>query len=260
MVYNLPEKALPGLDEADAGSRRLYHDAVVLLADKTCSLTGLLHSTVSRHRATTDTLFEACLPRSVIRIHRGDVRPPWRRPFNDPFAPFNGIAGVLADDILGACSDGTIYSFSILSKSARRLLRLIQNIIEAKQKRDPALQYSTIKHRSSDLFRVLQNGAEGAQESKIKARDVDPEAQEKGDAAPRFNHVDGDMIVRFLDEDGDLDRLVRDGCDEDVPRLFSTNLGIVLAEGEKEGKLKVESKTMNEWASIWFRNVLMPLL
>jgi hypothetical protein len=256
----MPDKALPRVAGSDAESYRPHHDVVVLLADKTCSLTGLLHSAVPSHKSTTSTLFEACLPRSVIRIHRGDIRPPWRRPYNDPYAPFKGIAGVLADDIIGACSDGTIYSFSLLSKSARRLLRLIQNIIEEKQKRDPAHQFSTIKHGSINLSDMLQNGAEGAQDSKIKARDVNPEAQEQGDAAPRFNHVDGDVIIRFLEEDGDMDRLLSDGCDRDVTELFRVYMGTVLMEGLMEGQLEIDSKTMEEWGNSWVRDVLIPLL
>ena len=260
LVYNLPDKPLSILDDPNAGSSRSYHDTIILLTDKTCSATGFLHSKAASHKSSADTLFEACLPRSVIRIHRADIRPPWRRPYIDTHVPFTGIAGVVADDILGACSDGTIYSFTVLSLTARRLLRLIQNLIEAKQKRDPAAQYSIIKHRSTDLSHLLQNGAEGEQEGRLKARDVDPVAQERGDAAPRFNHIDGDLIIRFLEEDGDLMKLVRDGCEKDVEQLYNASLTAVLNEGEREGKIQGSTGSLAERGSHWLGDLLMPVL
>lgn len=230
-------------------------DKLVLLADKSCSVTGLFHPLGRTNKSSTDTIFEACLPRSVIRIHRGDIRPPWRRPYHDTAEHADRIVGVVADDILGACSDGTIYSFSILDQAARRLLRLIQNVIELKRKRDPALQFSTIKERSSDIFRLLQNGAEGSQDGNVKARDVDPELQEKGQAAPRFKHVDGDLLLRFFDEDGDLQKLVTEACDADVAHLFISRVSDVARKdrGRKVG-------TAFEWAENWCADVLMPLL
>ncbi|KAF2684103.1 hypothetical protein K458DRAFT_37500 [Lentithecium fluviatile CBS 122367] len=256
LVYPLYDAA------TTADPKNSSDDRFTLLADKTCSVTGLFQPKTQTQQGSTDTLFEACLPRSVIRLHRGDVRPSWRRPCYQPFVPYKGVPSVLADDILGACSDGTIYGFSILTQSARRLLRLIQNLIEAKQKRDPALQYITIKHRSGDIFRILQNGAEGSQESLIKARDVDPEAQEKGEAAPRFKHVDGDLVVRFLHEDGDFERLVREGCDQDVMRLFVQRVNAVAAEGKKMGKvggMEAEGTAFGR-ARRWVGDVVMPRL
>jgi hypothetical protein len=165
---------------------------------------------------------------------------------------------VLADDILGACSDGTIYSFTIVSQTARRILRLIQNLIEEKQKRDPALQYSTIAHRNPGmhLSRILQNGAEGAQDGDIKARDVDPQGMEVGDAAPRFKAIDGDLIARFWEEDGDLGKLVHVGCDEDVWMLFD---GLVADLAHESGGVP-EDVGNTKLASRWLGDVLMPLL
>jgi hypothetical protein len=39
----------------------------------------------------------------------------------------------MVDDIIGTCSDGTVYNFSILSDSALKLLKLIQKLIELKE-------------------------------------------------------------------------------------------------------------------------------
>jgi len=239
---------------------------LMMLTDKNASVTGLFYPEYPypedfydfQTKGAAITLFEACLPRSVIRIHRGDIRPPWRRPYRANDASFQSITGVFGDDILGACSDGTIYSFSLLKQAARRLLRLMQNLIEAKQKRDPARQFSIIRHRSNDLFRLLQNETEGAQNGAIRARDVDPEIREQGEAAPRFKHVDGDVLMRFFEEDGDLKKLAEEGCDVEVGRMFLEKVEAVARE-DAEGGLERWASGY-EWATKWAGEVLMPLL
>ncbi|KAF1949504.1 hypothetical protein CC80DRAFT_555226 [Byssothecium circinans] len=237
------------VQNSDPGSSNTPHsETIILLADKTCSVTGLFHKDKPTIKTAAETLFEACLPRSVIRLQRADIRPPWRQVENKP--------GILADDIVGACTDGTIYSFSILGKPARRVLRLFQNIIDAKQRRDPALRHTAVKHRSSDIFALLQNGAEGSQDALIKYRDIDPEVQEQGLAAPRFNHVDGDLLIRFVEEDGDVKKLFTDGCENDVWHLFRGYVRALRgqsAEGDN-GREDVE------WVVWWLKIVLMPLL
>ncbi|KAJ8109759.1 hypothetical protein OPT61_g7223 [Boeremia exigua] len=195
-------------------------ESLVLVTDKkTATVAGLYSSGARTFKDSATTLFEACLPRTVIRLQRGDIRPPWRRP-----ARFTKrgqkSTGVLVDDIVGACSDGTIYAFSVLSKPACHVLRLLQNIIQTKQSRNPANQFTIVRHRSGDIFNVLMNGADGAQDSAIRARDVDPRQQERGAAGARNSHIDGDLLLRFFDEGGDLDDLLSAGVDEDVPELF----------------------------------------
>jgi hypothetical protein len=106
------------------------------------------------------------------------------------------------------------------------------------------------------LSRILQNGAEGAQDGVIKARDVDPEGMEVGDAAPRFKAIDGDLIARFWEEDGDLGELVRGGCDEDVRELFGGLVADLMTEGGGVFELAGTTKL----ASGWLGDVMMPLL
>jgi hypothetical protein len=236
-------------------------DTLVILTDKACSVTGLFHQNIPTLKSATTTIFQASLPRSVIRIHRAAIRPPWRRPCpSEPSQPFAPLPGVLADDILGACSDGTIYSFSLLTETSRRLLRLLQNIIEAKQKRDPALQFSAVKPRSSDIFSLLQNGAEGAQDALLSARDVNPEFQELGEAGPRFNHVDGDMLVRFVESRGEVcvRKLVEEGCDQGVRTLLMERIKAVI-DGEGGSSVRSEEEVF-EWVEKWLGDVLMPIL
>ena len=146
-------------------------DRIVLFTDKrSASITGAFHPPERTHKNAAETIFEACLPRTVIRLQRGDIRPPWRRPVHS-----DRITGVLTDDIIGACSDGTLYNFSILSQPAAHLLRLMQNLIKVKRARDPALQNTLVKHHGSNTSDLLMIGAHDEDEDdRITARTVDP--------------------------------------------------------------------------------------
>jgi hypothetical protein len=228
---------------------------IALVTDKSASVSGLLQPLQSSSQSAATTMFEACLPRSVIRIQRGDIRPPWRRAYH-PDANHTVPAGILNDDIIGACTDGTILSFATLNGPALHLLRLLQNLIEAKKKRDPALRFSIAKKTGGHIYNLLQNGAEGPQEVSIKAREVDPEVQSKGPAAPRFRHVDGDMLSRFFEQDGDLRSLVEGGCDDDVWKLFLEKVRAMFAgeDGERGEEQIVKG------VEAWVKEILMPLL
>ncbi|KAH5331291.1 hypothetical protein HBI39_196210 [Parastagonospora nodorum] len=213
-------------------------DTIVLVNDKkSSSVTGLHRTTTKTHKFATPTLFEACLPRTVVRIQQGNIRPPWRR----PAAP---TIGVLNNDIIGACSDGTIYTFSILSQPARHLLRFLQNLIEEKDKRDP------MNHVTGSLSDVLMHGADGNQEDKIRALDVDPRVKERGMAGPRFKAIDGDLVGRWMDVDGDLEALVGEGTEANVGRIFAEFVAEVW-EDEMDAMGKVRG---------WLAEVFMPVL
>ncbi|KAI8941838.1 hypothetical protein NX059_003038 [Plenodomus lindquistii] len=226
---------------------------ILLVTDKNApSLTALHQPRVRTHKNAADTLFEAMLPHAVVRLQRGDIRPPWRRP-----AHSGTVLGVVIDDIIGACSDGTIYSFSILSLPARRLLRLVQNLIEAKQVRDPAYQFTPAIPHNGHIFNVLINGAGGFQDGKIRARSVDPMHQERGPAGPRHKHIDGDILVRWQEQGGSLNCLLmqENHVDRDVVALFIEYAGRV--DTRWAGKPAVE---ILHHAEEWMSAVLMPLL
>lgn len=226
---------------------------IVLVTDKTTSSIAALHQPSERiYKNAAETLFEATLPHTVIRIQRGNIRPPWRRP-----AHTNTITGVITDDIIGACSDGTVYVFSILSQPARHLLRLAQNLVEAKQARDPAYQFTPTTPRSGHIFNVLVNGASGAQDSKIRARDVDPMFQERGQAGPRHKHIDGDLLVRWRDEGGRLDELLMasEDVDGDVVALF-----MEYATQVDSGWKGLSAEDLFSSVEKWVSEILKPVL
>jgi hypothetical protein len=158
--------------------------------------------------STITTAFEARLPRSVTRLVKGDFRPPWlKRSGGLP-------GGVLVDDIIGGCTDGTLYSFSILTSRALVLLKAIQNIIDIKVsraadkrrlvcKRLPDRLYDlsvfppTVKflRPNPDLYRPETENTLLAHPP-ITRRQIDPGV---GKHMPKKWHVDGDVLVRFLD-------------------------------------------------------------
>jgi hypothetical protein len=165
---------------------------------------------------------------------------------------------VIADDITGTATDGAVYSFSILSHAATRLLKLCQNLIEERGKRDPETRVQKSKMRSGELFDVLMNGREGEQaEGLVSVRDVDPSLGERGQAGPKGMAVDGDKVYRYL-EDGNVRALVEEGTEKEVAMLFDQLVRNLRAEAGDES-LEVEGGNM-AWAERWVRDVLMPVL
>jgi hypothetical protein len=214
---------------------------IVLVNDKKgSSITGLYHSSVRTHKNAAPTVFEACLPRTVVRLQQGDVRPPWRRPATP-------TVGVLTDDIIGACSDGTIYTFSILSEPARHLLRFIQNLIEEKEKRKPANQVS------GGIADVLMHGAEGNQDENIRSLDVDPRVRERSMAGPMHKAIDGDLVHRWLQVDGNIEALLKDGTEENVCRIFVEFVKALYGDSTAYEKGLGKAKE-------WLAEVFMPVL
>lgn len=236
-------------------------ESLVLFTDKkTATVNGLYSSGEVTLKYAATSVFEACLPRTVIRLQRGDIRPPWRKPLHSTGSPEKN-EGIIIDDILGACSDGTMYAFSILSGPARHLLRLLQNLIELRQARDPSSQYTVVRHRSGDIFEVLMNGADGAQNCAIRARDVDPRLKERGTSGARNSHIDGDVLLRFLEEDGELIDLLTGNVEKDVPALFHELATELIPQGSyhvrdgSNGATNIVSAVEE-----WLNEVLMPLL
>ncbi|PZD35183.1 MMS1-N domain containing protein [Pyrenophora tritici-repentis] len=239
----------------------LDNNRFVLLTDKNSgSITGLYQPPALAYSNASATLFEACLPRSVVRLDRGDIRPPWRRP-----NPNGKVIGVLADDIIGACTDGTIFALAILSQPARHLLRLLQNLIEVKATRSGAHQHATVKPRSGDIFKVLMNNTPGNQHGGILIRDVDPRhLEQNSQRGQRHKHIDGDLLKRWLDEGGDVEGLVWDDADAEIGALFKDLAldveGTWGVRSAGKGKDRQENRQMYGFVRRWMKDVLMPVL
>ncbi|KAF2467358.1 uncharacterized protein BDR25DRAFT_317100 [Lindgomyces ingoldianus] len=257
----LPEPLAPSsiLGPPSQPASRL--DTLVLVADKVCSLVGLFQPPARPYQSAAPMVFEANLPRSITRLQRGDVRPPWRRPVryvsSPPGVSSPTIRGVLADDIIGTCSDGTVYTLSIVSAPALKLLKFIQNLVEVKEKRNLENQHSIVRNDDDDVF---MNGAEDEKQEPIKAREVDPEHQNKGQARARAWYVDGDVIMRFLEEKG-LNGLLTDGTDtEAIERLFWNLVETLNLEKTEHEVLPDSDLDLVEHVETWVWELLMPVL
>ena len=108
----------------------------------------------------------------------------------------------------------------MLHSQALHLLRFIQNLIEEKRKRNPELQHSTVKYASGQIHNLLQSVVGGSPYENIRAKNVDLEMQIRAAGAPRFRHVDGDLLNAFIEKGGNLVKLVTEGCDKDVKKVF----------------------------------------
>lgn len=202
---------------------------ISILADKSCGVTGLMcPSTVTeKFDRNARTSFEAHLPRSITRLRRGNIRPPWRM-------PSDGVSGskppgVLADDIVASCSDGTVYGLTLLSEPALRILKMLQNLIKLQEARlnksciilrpESAKQdtrFANILHSSNHSpGSGPSSSLPHPKDEVIQLSDVDP-----GEAlrlVPKQFHVDSDVLRRYFDGNvtGDKVRhLIRTSGDE----------------------------------------------
>lgn len=107
--------------------------------------------------------FEAAMPRSITRLRKGNIRPPWQWKGNLP--------GILHDDIIGTGTDGSLYAFSVLDEQSWRLLRFVQNMCLHNKHLCP--------HTSDPTLRRLH---------------LEPDMTRKTSF-----HVDGDILLRLLE-------------------------------------------------------------
>jgi hypothetical protein len=247
----------------------------ILLTDKTCSLVALYWSRENNAKKhTAITLAEACLPRTIARIYRGDIRPQWRR----PYTPANGsahsspqnqlILGIIVDDIVGICTDGTIYAFSLLTLEARRVLRLIQNLIAIKRSRDEGDQH-TISHPNLGPLLEAQDDNNSAPNGRvIRVKDIDPgfdgadiEGLSIGMGWARKNWVDGDLVAESIENmcKRGLKALVEEDCVTEVKGLFLNGVK------QLRGNVGVSGSGLSEdelfdWTEKWIGEVTERIL
>ena len=141
----------------------LLEHSLVLTSDSSCGVTGLWQPPEPRIDNSASTVFELQLPGSIIRFSRAVTAQPWYTPAN----------GQDPRTILGTTIAGSIYQFTILSESQWRLLRFIQNMAM----RHPLICPFTYQ--------------------RTHRKHIEPET-----GVPRYMHVDGDIILRIIDNGG----------------------------------------------------------
>lgn len=210
------------------------HPNVFLVADRACSLTGIYRLPYRPQQNAAPVLFEASLPRSIVRLRQGHVRPPWCRIDNLP-----GIIHQSDGDILGCAADGTLMSFLLLDTKAWRLLKAFENIARIGWYTD------------NNGLHGISNDADTFRQSS----DLCPERNKAALKRKTGYHVNGDLLEQQVD---DLLRLI-DDLEEREER-----------EGELRGELSAlamdllgedeEGEDALEKAIRWVKQVLKPLL
>lgn len=141
-------------------------------------------SQTPRVRVGASTLFEAQLPVSTARLRQGPISPPW----NDNLASLKGILS--RDQIIGSAADGSFREFRILDEHAWRLLKFLERLIKESERRD------WYTNRDDPAF-VL--GPEQIMPP-IPLSSVDPDRDEAGLSQKTVYHIDGDVLIRWLDD------------------------------------------------------------
>jgi hypothetical protein len=152
--------------------------------------------TLDRHR--TQLHFEAQLPRSLVRITKGLTRPFWRA------AP---LPGVLASNIIGLSTDGSITGVGILDEALWRRLFWLQRVLEWDKlfsPHAPEIPIYGVDAESSGSYmgraRALPIGLASGSTEEIALFSAD------GIDSAVDRHVDGDILARVL-EPGALENL-----------------------------------------------------
>ena len=153
---------------------------LVLFSDKSNSVVGLAHPQANQSGQPASVRFEAKMSGSVAQLCRIDMRPRWKS---------EQMASVVERDILGTTTDGSLFSFSVVTEALWRLLRFIYNICMRDERFNPTM----VPARRSKLA-------------------VEP----RGKEASNF-HVDGDLLkqlAEFTDAVGVLREMIDESSRE----------------------------------------------
>jgi len=164
----------------------LPEHSMVVVTDMTCSITGLWQPPQRRSDSAMLTVFEAALPKAIVRLHC--VRPPpWYQALNGRSG--STILGVTSDQsqsMVGTATDGTVYQVDPVEKGWR-LLKFIQNLCD----RHPLIRPFSFSDPENK-------------------RHPFPLTDD-----PHLMHIDGDILQRMMERGGE--RLLREMLDQDTP-------------------------------------------
>lgn len=201
--------------------------SLVMVSDEADIVSGLWQPPGTRLNNSTTTLFEAKLPVSIIRFHKGSIKPSWRRgPSTEPTT------------ILGCSTDGSFYQFEIINEATWRLLRFIQNMAE----------------RNGDICPFTYHDR--------RKRHIEPSTRRH-----HFMHVDGDTLVRLLERgQPDSETLLKAMLDQDpqpAQRLHDFDTAAIRRERFTElvnAAIEDHDGDPVEVTVNYLRNVLQPVL
>lgn len=193
----------------EAAAHASPNATLALFTDKNRSITGqlvppapsTLATSTTNHPQPLTALFTATLPISLTRLIHANIRPPWK---SHPSLPCDLGLPVdqmdlnmltLFKDILGTATNGSLWSFSVLSDPTFRLLRFVQNLCE----RDESIASTRV--------------------TVTKGSHIEPST-----AKPSDMHVNGDILLRIVERtdasaklEGMLDAAVGGGGGSNQP-------------------------------------------
>lgn len=151
---------------------------LILASDRSGTVFALLHTETQTYQTASQTLFELTLPQCVTHFARSTaIRPPWRA---------ITVSGVLEADILGSCTDGTVYQFTIIDDKTRLLLKFLENLVKWDREED---------------MRCAQGGKWfGTGDERVI---IDPEWVEGEEKRKTGYAINGDFLEIFLKEGGE---------------------------------------------------------
>lgn len=218
----------PGL--GGVNEEGVYEDPwerVILLTDKNCTVSGLffrasaLPYTLCANAeeegepipVETHIAFEAQLPRSVTRLVKGNLRPPWGTPAFKRLGRLENAGYNVYEphEFIGCSTDGTFHAIRLLSKRNLIILKCIQNLVEIKARRHSWLTPLHDRLGTPFLSRIFGDNnlrpststpgsfSLGRGPGQLISRlDILGSFAHKKHV-PKKNHVDGDVLERYLD-------------------------------------------------------------
>lgn len=175
---------------------------LLLGADKKGQIFGLHIPRMRKNQNAAPITFELHLPQCITKFSRGAVRAPWNE-------RAGGRAGVIADDVFGAASDGSIFHFSILNNEARLLLKFLENLVTWNQAQDNRSEISLDRRfmRGDNVDEIMRDHDLEGEDTYWPEFDIviDPE-HTPGEASTHHRRdrygINGDLLTPLLGNDG----------------------------------------------------------
>jgi hypothetical protein len=195
--------SLTAIAQPPRADRPLNHTIVPLAIDTSLALVTTMEQQLlgmsspssnssTRHR--TALLFEAQLPRSINRIKQGSIHPLWA-----PAPP----PGVLASNIVGLSTDGSVTGISIIDEHLWRRLFWLQRVLEWDKHFSPHAPEFPVYGVDAECSGSLRARARGLPIGLASGSTAEValfshgEIRQEGD-----RHIDGDVIARILQPGG----------------------------------------------------------
>ena len=165
----------------------LMNNDIALMSTKYGQLIGLQTKVgeKQRHANSADLIFEAHLPRSLIKLRQCNIHPRWK-----PEPPI----GVIVDNVIGCSADGTLTGIALLDEHLWRRLSWLQRLCEwseelsAHSYKEPVYSVSDGTYAREE--RLMPIGLSANRRDEIVMR--------TGRTKLGDGHIDGDVLSRML--------------------------------------------------------------